>query len=118
MSTRHRTVGVWPFRPRSRSLAKVAVTVTFFFLFLFVINCLAPIAIATQTTPSIGITPALHVARMIGEDYIFNVNIIGANNLHALRFTMVFNASTFQFCGLTQGSFFPPSPASSLQYET
>ena len=118
MSTRHRTVGVWPFRPSSRSLAKVAITVTFFCLFLFLINCLAPTAIATQTTASIGITPALHVARMIGEDYIFTVNIIGVNNLHALQFTIVFNASTLQFCSLTQGSFFPPSPASSLQYGT
>lgn len=72
---------------------------------------------AAQTNASVGITPPLQVAHMVGAYYAFCVNVYDVTNLWSSEFTIVYNASTLQFINVSQQSFFPPS-ASSFWYKT
>jgi len=75
------------------------------------------LATAGQTTVNISIAPPIYVAQGIGEDYNFSVDITNAQNLKAVRFTIIYNSSFLSFSQILQQSFFPPPPKSSFQYQ-
>ena len=72
---------------------------------------------AAQSNVDVCINPPVYVAQNIGEYYSFCVEVLNVQNLNTARFTVTFNASTLQFVNVTQQSFFPLPPASSLQYQ-
>src|SRR5271157_3196565 len=73
---------------------------------------------ATQPTATVSISPATYLAKAVGENCDFNVNIYSVSNLWSLRLTITYNASVLGFVKIVHGPFFPASPASSFQYQS
>lgn len=74
-------------------------------------------ALGTSTNTSLFITPAMYIAKEVGETFNVAINISGVEDLSKVELTITYNSSFLNVVQISQGQFFPSPPRSSFDFK-
>jgi hypothetical protein len=101
------------FTPRRIHFAVVSILI----IFLFLICTSVRISEGEAPETRLVMTPAVNVAKEIGQVFDVAINVGDAHDLCAAKFTVTYNSSLLDVEQVTQGTFFPQQPNSNFGFE-
>lgn len=99
--------------PRRIRFAVVSILI----IFLFLICSSVQISKGEVPETRLVMTPAVNVAKEIGQVFDVAINVGDAHDLCAAKFSVTYNSSLLDVERVTQGTFFPQPPNSSFGFE-